>query len=91
MLLFYALALWDRWMHLKLKEFERLQRNRINENDDVPTYGATLRIPSVTPKPKYQERLTQVDSAMKSKGSSQYLVVPSSPSLMASNPTIDTR
>ncbi|KAK7464847.1 hypothetical protein VKT23_006052 [Stygiomarasmius scandens] len=88
MLLFYALALWDRWMNLRSKELERLRLNQNNARPAMTNYGATLKVPSPTPKYKFQERSPYIDVAANAK--SQYLAVPprsvSPISLSNSNP-----
>ncbi|KAJ7119877.1 hypothetical protein C8R44DRAFT_180989 [Mycena epipterygia] len=38
LLVFYALALWDRWLNLKLRESEKLRRQR------KPQYACTARL-----------------------------------------------
>ncbi|KAK0459986.1 uncharacterized protein EV420DRAFT_1641331 [Desarmillaria tabescens] len=46
LLVFYALALWDRWITLKLYERQRLQGHRLNVN-----YGATQSSIAITRTP----------------------------------------
>ncbi|KAJ3762733.1 hypothetical protein EV360DRAFT_79027 [Lentinula raphanica] len=53
LLLFYALALWDRWMKLRLREIERTSRLHAY---NPTTYGSTLRVPN-TPAKAYHLRI----------------------------------
>ncbi|KAK0487121.1 hypothetical protein IW261DRAFT_1558042 [Armillaria novae-zelandiae] len=54
LLIFYALALWDRWITLKMYERQRLQGHRLNVN-----YGAiesSMAIPGTPPSPKLHKQ-----------------------------------
>ncbi|KAF5367315.1 hypothetical protein D9757_010092 [Collybiopsis confluens] len=45
-LMFYALALWDRWMNLKMKEHARIQRLETSKAS-LNNYGSTFHVPKV--------------------------------------------
>ncbi|GAW09220.1 hypothetical protein LENED_011362 [Lentinula edodes] len=45
LLIFYALALWDRWMNLKSKELEKLSKFQTTKSSSI-SYGSILRVPT---------------------------------------------
>ncbi|KAJ4482504.1 hypothetical protein J3R30DRAFT_3403041 [Lentinula aciculospora] len=45
-LMFYALALWDRWMYLKSKDIDKLSKLQSNPSKPSINYGSTLHVPT---------------------------------------------
>ncbi|KAJ7465075.1 hypothetical protein FB451DRAFT_1262552, partial [Mycena latifolia] len=76
-LVFYALALWDRWLILKLRESEKLRPH----NNMPPSYGATqnnvVRLPSVTITPAARSDDRKVFHNQKGGTSPSHLAPPS--------------
>lgn len=60
LLIFYALALWDRWMTLKLYERQRLQ-GRVHVNYGAIESGITI---TRTPSPKLDSQCTLADTVI---------------------------